>query len=166
MEGLWLEDQNLSFREDNPKPDPTPGEALIKMRLAGICSTSLELIKGYSPFPGVLGHEFVGEIVEAPQAEDLVGQCVVGEINAVCGSCYHCQSGRPTHSLHRTTLGISGRNGVFANFFTLPVENLYRISESVPDESAVFVEPLAAALEILEQDKISPTDRGLVVGAG
>ncbi|MGM0374947.1 MAG: MDR/zinc-dependent alcohol dehydrogenase-like family protein [Chloroflexota bacterium] len=166
MQGIWLENQELSFREDIPEPELSEGEALIRTRLAGICSTDLELVRGYYPYSGVLGHEFVGEVVEAPSAEGLEGKRVVGEINAVCGECVHCRQGRPRHCLNRTTLGISGRDGVFGEFFTLPVENLLIVPESIPDRKAVFVEPLAAAVEIIDQTHIKPTDSVLVVGAG
>ena len=166
MRALWLEDRKLTYRTDLPIPQPAPGEALIRTRLAGICGTDLELLRGYYPFTGVLGHEFVGEVMEAPSAQHLVGKRVVGEINVVCGDCAHCRAGRPTHCLKRTTLGIAGRNGVFVDYFTLPAENLHLVPEDVADEEAVFTEPLAAALEILEQIHIHPTDRVLVVGAG
>lgn len=166
MRALWLEDRKLTYRTDLPIPQPAPGEALIRTRLAGICGTDLELLRGYYPFTGVLGHEFVGEVVEAPSAPRLVGKRVVGEINVVCGDCAPCRAGHPTHCLNRTVLGIAGRNGVFADYFTLPVENLDLVPEDVADEKAVFAEPLAAALEILEQVHVHPTDRVLVVGAG
>ena len=166
MRALWLEDQKLTYRTDLPTPRPAPGEALIRTRLAGICSTDLELLRGYYPFTGVPGHEFVGEVVEAHSAPHLEGKRVVGEINLVCGDCAYCHAGRPTHCLKRTALGIAGRNGVFADYFTLPVENLHLVPEDVADEEAVFTEPLAAALEILEQVHVHPTDRVLVIGAG
>lgn len=166
MNALWLEDQELSYRTDVPTPQPGPGEALIRTRLAGICGTDLELLRGYYPYAGVLGHEFVGEVVEAATAPHLVGERVVGEINAPCGDCDLCRAGHPTHCKERTVLGISDRDGVFAETFTFPVENLHPIPEGVTDEEAVFTEPLAAALEIVEQVHIRPTDRVLVVGAG
>jgi len=166
MQALWLEDQHLSFRSDVPAPDLAPGYALIRMRLAGICSTDLELVKGYYPFTGIPGHEFVGDVIAAPGAEALVGQRVVGEINQVCGKCAACQSGNPTHCERRTTLGIRGHNGAFAEQLTLPQANLHLVPSSVPDQAAVFVEPLAAALEIQQQVQIHPTDRILVIGAG
>ncbi|MBI5944428.1 MAG: alcohol dehydrogenase catalytic domain-containing protein [Chloroflexi bacterium] len=163
MKALWLENNQISMREI--AQSNKPGEALIKIRKAGICSTDLELVKGYYPYKGILGHEFVGEVVSAPDAS-WVGQRVVGEINAVCGKCEACLNGRPTHCENRTVLGISNRDGVFAEFTSLPLENLYRVPDSVPDEQAVFVEPLAAALEIQQQMQIHPTDRVLLVGAG
>ena len=163
MQALWLENNQISLR-DIPQPNK-PNEALIKIRKAGICSTDLELVKGYYPYTGVLGHEFVGEVVDAPE-KSWIGQRVVGEINAVCGKCEACLNGRPTHCENRTVLGIANRDGVFAEYTTLPIENLYRVPDSVSDEMAVFTEPLAAALEIQQQIQIKPTDRVLLVGAG
>lgn len=163
MQALWLEDHQLDLR-DVPKP-AKPGEALIRIRVAGICSTDLELVKGYYPFTGIPGHEFVGEVVGADD-ENWIGQRVVGDINITCGTCEQCLNGRSTHCENRTTLGIAKRDGTFAEFTTLPVANLHRVPVSVPDEMAVFTEPLAAALEIQQQVHVRPTDRVLVVGAG
>lgn len=163
MKALWLEDNKISLR-DVSQPHK-PNEALIRIRKAGICSTDLELVKGYYPYTGVLGHEFVGEVVEAEDAS-WVGQRVVGEINAVCNDCEQCLNGRPTHCERRTVLGIVNRNGTFAEYTTLPIPNLHRVPDSVPDEMAVFTEPLAAALEIQDQVQVKPTDRVLLVGAG
>lgn len=163
MHSLWLENQTLSLR-DIPRPEK-PGEALIRVRLAGVCGTDLELVRGYYPFTGIPGHEFVGEVVEAPD-KSWIGKRVVGEINAVCGECEQCRNGRPTHCEKRTVLGIVNRDGVHAEYTTLPLENLHLVPDSVPDEAAVFVEPLAAALEIQQQVHIRPTDRVLLIGAG
>jgi threonine dehydrogenase-like Zn-dependent dehydrogenase len=168
MDAIWLEHNQLSLR-DVPKP-ARPGEALIKIRKAGICGTDLELVKGYNPYTGIPGHEFVGEVVEASGSletdQNWVGRRVVGEINAVCGKCEQCHSGRSTHCEDRTVLGIINRDGVFAEYTTLPLENLHIVPDSVPDEAAVFTEPLAAALEIQQQVQIHPTDRVLLIGAG
>lgn len=163
MQALWLEENKISLR-DIPQPRK-PNEVLIKIRKAGICSTDLELVKGYYPYTGVLGHEFVGEVVEA-QDMTWIGQRVVGEINAVCNECEQCLNGRSTHCENRTVLGIVNRDGTFAEYTTLPIANLHRVPDSIPDEMAVFTEPLAAALEIQEQVQINPTDRVLLVGAG
>ncbi len=163
MRALWLENQTLSLR-DLPLPEK-PGEALIRVRLAGVCGTDLELVRGYYPFTGIPGHEFVGEVVEAPD-KSWFGKRVVGEINAVCGECEQCRNGRPTHCERRTVLGIAGRDGVHAEYTTLPLANLHLVPDSVPDEAAVFTEPLAAALEIQQQVQIHPTDRVLLIGAG
>lgn len=165
MRALWLEDQTLSQREDAPEPTRQTGEALLRVRLAGICGTDLELLHGYYPYTGIPGHEFVGEVVEA-ESLALIGQRVVGEINLPCGHCDSCLANRPTHCENRTVLGIRGRNGAFAEYLTLPETNLHPVPASVPDEAAVFVEPLAAALEIQQQVAIRPDSRVLVIGAG
>jgi threonine dehydrogenase-like Zn-dependent dehydrogenase len=163
MNALWLENNRLGLRS---LPEPSkPGEALIRIRLAGICSTDLELVKGYYPFTGIPGHEFVGEVV-ASDDQSWIGQRVVGEINVTCGSCEQCLNGRSPHCENRTVLGISKRNGTLAEFTTLPIANLHRVPASVPDEMAVFTEPLAAALQIQQQVLVRPTDRVLVIGAG
>ena len=163
MNALWLENNAISLRKV-PRPQK-PKEALIKIRKAGICSTDLELVKGYYPYTGILGHEFVGEVVEADEAS-WIGQRVVGEINVICNQCEQCLDGRPTHCENRTVLGIVNREGVFAEYATLPLSNLHRVPASVSDEMAVFTEPLAAALEIQQQVQVKPTDRVLLVGAG
>jgi threonine dehydrogenase-like Zn-dependent dehydrogenase len=174
MNAVWLENNQISLRDVSPPRNP--GEALLKIRKAGICSTDLELIKGYYPYTGILGHEFVGEVVSrAPastasrfaQREEIgVGDRVVGEINAVCNHCEQCLNGRPRHCENRTVLGIVNRDGTFAEFTQLPITNLHRVPDSVPDEMAVFTEPLAAALEIQQQVQVKPTDRVLLIGAG
>jgi threonine dehydrogenase-like Zn-dependent dehydrogenase len=163
MQSLWLENNEISLR-DLAQP-ARPGEALIRIRKAGICSTDLELVRGYYPFAGVLGHEFVGEVVSSPD-RGWIGQRVVGEINAVCNSCAQCVQGRQSHCENRTVLGIVSRDGVFAEYTSLPLQNLHRVPDSVSDDAAVFTEPLAAALEIQEQIQIKPTDRVLLIGAG
>ena len=163
MQGLWLEDRELAIRD---VPVPTnPAEALVKVRMSGICGTDIELTRGYYPFTGVIGHEFVGEVVEAPSPE-WIGARVVGDINVACGVCDECSAGRPTHCEDRTVLGIVGRQGAHAEYVTLPLANLHRVPDSVPDEAAVFTEPLAAAVEILQQVHIRPSDRVLLLGAG
>ena len=166
MQAIWLEDQNLGIRNDISVPKPNPGDALIRVRLAGICSTDLQLVRGYYPFTGILGHEFVGEVVEAPGYPQWDGQRVAGEINIVCGKCSSCMAGRANHCEQRSVLGIKNWHGAFAEYLTLPVENLQRIPGKLSDEAAVFVEPLAAALQIQEQVDIQPSDQVLVVGAG
>lgn len=163
MQALWLENNKISLRDiSQPRKE---NEALIKIRKAGICSTDLELVKGYYPYTGILGHEFVGEVLQAEEAS-WVGQRVVGEINVVCNQCEQCLNGRPTHCESRTVLGIVNRDGAFAEYTTLPLANLHRVPDSVPDEMAVFTEPLAAALEIQQQVQLKPTDRVLLIGAG
>jgi 2-desacetyl-2-hydroxyethyl bacteriochlorophyllide A dehydrogenase len=166
MKAVWLENNTLSYRDDLPVPEPPAGEALVKIYKAGICATDLELVKGYYPFTGIPGHEFVGEIVQAPDQPQRVGERVVGAINVGCGSCTFCLAGQPNYCDRRTVLGILNRNGAFADYLCLPLMNLIRVPNAVSDDAAVFVEPLAAALEIQEQIKICPTDRVLVLGAG
>ena len=165
MRALYL-DKTLTLREDYAAPTPPPGEALVRVRLAGVCNTDLELARGYMSFRGVPGHEFVGEVVQCDSAPEWIGRRVVGEINAACGNCETCRAGRPTHCPHRTTLGIAGRDGAFAEYLCLPVANLHCVPETVPDEMAVFVEPLAAACEITQAVYVRPTDRVVVLGDG
>lgn len=166
MKGLWLENGSLSYQKALDRPAPKQGEALVRVMLAGICNTDLELIKGYYPFKGVIGHEFVGRIVACPDEPSRIQQRVVGEINVNCGKCPDCSSGRGNHCPNRTVLGISGRDGAFAEYLSLPTKNLLEVPDSIPDEQAVFVEPLAAALQILEQVPIVPSQRVLLIGGG
>jgi threonine dehydrogenase-like Zn-dependent dehydrogenase len=166
MYALQLDDKQLRLVKDYPRPEPPPGEALVRVTLAGICNTDLELARGYMQFQGVPGHEFVGVVERAPGAEAWEGRRVVGEINAACGECPTCRAGRPTHCPHRTTLGIDHRDGAFAEYLTLPVRNLHPAPDALPDEVAVFTEPLAAACQILEQQPIRPSDRVIVLGDG
>jgi threonine dehydrogenase-like Zn-dependent dehydrogenase len=166
MRGLWLENQNLVFNNDLPMPVPNEAEALIRVRLAGVCSTDLELVRGYYPFNGVPGHEFVGDIVSSPSDPSWIGKRVVGEINIACGVCSMCRSGLPRHCEKRRTLGIHDWYGVFAEYFLLPLANLHTVPNNIPDQAAVFTEPLAAAYEILEQTHFDPEDFVLIIGAG
>lgn len=164
MRGLVLH-QSLRLHTDLPIPSLKPQEARIRVIQAGICSTDLQLIKGYMGFQGVLGHEFVGVVDDASETS-LVGKRVVGEINAACRTCETCVNGRPTHCPHRTTLGIQGRDGAFADYLTLPVANLFAVPDSITDDQAVFIEPLAAACEITQLVSIRPADRVVVIGGG
>jgi threonine dehydrogenase-like Zn-dependent dehydrogenase len=164
MKALWLENNQLQLRSDVPIPEPLPGEALVRVVRAGICNTDLELLRGYYPYTGILGHEFVGVVEQGPK--ELVGVRVVGEINAVCGECRFCRSGQPTHCENRTVLGIVNRNGAFAEYLTLPIANLHPVPDNVPTDVATFTEPVAAALEIQQQVAVRPDDRVLVVGDG
>ena len=164
MKGLWLENNQLQLRTDIPIPKPPAGEALVRVLCAGICNTDLELIKGYYPYTGIIGHEFVGVVEQGP--EHLINQRVVGEINAACGYCRFCRSGQPTHCENRTVLGIVNRNGAFAEYLSLPIENLHIVPKNVSTAAATFTEPLAAALEIQQQITLSQDDRVLVVGDG
>jgi alcohol dehydrogenase len=146
-------DQSLKFNPRHPEPAEAGGDTLIKVRRAGICATDLEIVRGYMGFSGVLGHEFVGEVVSSP-SKDLVGQRVAGEINVVCGRCDLCVSGLSSHCRNRTVLGILKHDGAFADFLRLPAVNLHVIPKTVDDDLAVFIEPLAAAFQILKQIKV------------
>ncbi len=165
MRALLL-DGKLRLVEDYPTPEPSPGEALIRVNVAGVCNTDLELVKGYHQFRGVPGHEFVGVVERAPGAEAWEGRRVVGEINVACGDCPTCRANRPTHCPNRTTLGIRDRDGAFAEYLTLPITNLHPVPDAISDEVAAFTEPLAAACEIVQQVHVRPTDRVIVVGDG
>jgi threonine dehydrogenase-like Zn-dependent dehydrogenase len=166
MLALWLEDRLLRLRDDLPLPGAPRGEALVRVRLAGVCNTDLELVRGYYPYSGVPGHEFVGTVESAPAFPEWNGRRVVGEINAACGECRTCRAARPTHCERRTVLGIAGRDGAFATHLRLPVANLHAVPDGVADEVAVFTEPTAAALEIQQQLEVRPGERVVVVGAG
>jgi threonine dehydrogenase-like Zn-dependent dehydrogenase len=166
MLALWLEDRRLRLRDDLSKPPPAPGEAVVRVTLAGVCNTDLELVRGYYPYAGVPGHEFVGTVETADRAPEWQGRRVVAEINASCRECGTCRSGHPTHCERRTVLGIVGRDGAFATHLRVPVANLREVPLHLADEAAVFAEPLAAALEIQEQLTIRTGDRVVVVGPG
>jgi threonine dehydrogenase-like Zn-dependent dehydrogenase len=162
---LALRVHNKSLKvKDIDRPDG-PDEALVRVLLSGICNTDLEIARGYAGFRGTIGHEFVG-VVEHSAKADLVGQRVVGEINAGCGKCDLCRAGDSRHCALRTVLGIVGRDGAHAEFLQLPVENLLPVPHNIPDEHAVFTEPLAAACGILERVSIAKSDRIAVIGDG
>jgi threonine dehydrogenase-like Zn-dependent dehydrogenase len=157
-----------------PLPRLKPGWALVRVRLAGICNTDIEILRGYHNFRGTLGHEFVGDVVRVASARDAkwVGRRVVGEINLACAGlgfrdeCDYCRRKIPTHCARRRVLGIIGHDGAFAEYLALPVVNLHRVPASIPDEAAVFTEPLAAACEILEQVDIRAHREAAVIGDG
>lgn len=148
-----------------PMPKRGPGEALIHVLSAGICNTDLEILRGYMGFKGVLGHEFVGVVLESDNPH-FIEKRVVGEINCVCHTCQYCRLEMPHHCLNRTVLGIAGRDGAFAEFMVLPEENLHLAPNSIRDDAAVFTEPLAAAFRILDQVPVSQQDRVIVLGDG
>lgn len=148
-----------------PAPSPEQGESLVRVLTAGICNTDIEIRRGYMNYSGILGHEFVG-IVEKAQNTYLIGKRVVGEINCVCGHCRYCKMEMPNHCLNRSVLGIFNHPGAFAEYVTLPEENLHIVPDSLRDEVAVFTEPLAAAFRITEQLSIAASDRILVLGDG
>ncbi len=159
-----LEESGPSLKEVEC-PKPPPGEALLRVRLAGICATDLELLRGYMNFRGVPGHEFVGEVA-GPEAHPLLGHRVVGEINCGCGRCAWCADGMGRHCPQRSVLGILGRAGAFAEYACLPDENLHPLPDSVEDEEAVFCEPIAACLEVIGQFPEILEREVLVVGDG
>ena len=158
-------DGALKLIEDYPDPKAGPGEALVRVKLAGICNTDIEITRGYMDFHGILGHEFVGVVEEAEDAR-LVGKRVVGEINLPCGSCPTCRKGLGNHCPNRRVLGIQGHPGAFAEFLTLPTAYLHVVPERISDDEAVFVEPLAAACQITRQIQIEPETRVCVLGDG
>ena len=164
MKALVIED-GLSLRCDVPVPVPAAGEALVRVALAGVCGTDLELARGYMSFRGVPGHEFVGVVESAPD-EALTGKRVVGEINCPCGICEYCRRGLAKHCRRRTILGIAGRGGAFAEYLALPAENLHVVPPKVPDMAAVFAEPLAACYEVLERGVVVRKARAIVLGDG
>lgn len=157
----------LELKQNFEKPTPKENEALIKVKLVGICNTDYEITKGYMGYNGILGHEFVG-VVEEINGEDksLLGKRVVGEINLGCKNCDYCAKGLERHCPNRQTLGIFNKDGCFADYVTLPLSNLLEVNEKINNETAVFVEPLAAALEILEQLHIKPYEKVCVLGDG
>ncbi len=162
-----------------PRPRLRPGWALVRVRLAGICNTDIEILRGYHNFQGTLGHEFVGDVVGVGSAivKNWIGKRVVGEINIACAGlgfrhlgqrwmCNYCRRGIPTHCARRRVLGILGHDGAFAEFLALPVENLHRVPAGIPDDAAVFTEPLAAACETLEQVNVRAHREACVLGDG
>jgi alcohol dehydrogenase len=148
-----------------PRPEPGPGEVLIRVHLAGICGTDLQVLRGYHGFQGVMGHEFVGEVA-APEDSPWLGRRVAGEITIGCGACDLCRRGLAGHCRQRQVLGLKDRDGAFASYLTLPAANLHAVDPEIPDIFAVFTEPLAAALRVLEVAPVSPTARVMVVGDG
>ena len=163
MKALALDDEGVAVVEI-PEPEPAPGWAVVRVHVAGICNTDLELVRGYMGFRGVLGHEFVGTVESGPAP--WPGRRVVGEINFACGTCPVCLGGLGRHCPARRVLGIVGADGAFAERVAVPVANLHPVPDEVRDEAAVFAEPLAAAFEILEQVHVEPGAECLVFGDG
>lgn len=157
-------DGELKLREV-PRPQPQADEALIRVRLAGICQTDINVTRGYKDYYGILGHEFVGEVVAAP-SDDWLGRRVVGEINLGCGLCPRCRQGLSRHCSNRRIVGLHDKAGCLAEYISLPVANLHLVPGNVPDAFAVFTEPLAAALEIPDQVHLKPDSRVLIIGDG
>jgi threonine dehydrogenase-like Zn-dependent dehydrogenase len=163
MKALHFDGQKMTFLTDYDPPKP--GETLVKINLAGICGTDIEILSGYMSYQGIPGHEFVGVIKES-QDSHLIGKRVVGEINVGCGICELCNKGLERHCPHRTVLGILRRDGAFAQYLSLPEKNLHVIPDQIRDEQAVFVEPLAAAFEIKEQISLKQESNIALVGDG
>jgi len=157
---------NQTLRLDAKYPDPSPreDEALIEVHLAGICATDIEITKGYMSYEGVLGHEFVGTVVRGSRR--WRGRRVTAEINCVCGKCDMCQHGLANHCRKRSVIGISGRDGCFAQFIAVPERNLHEVPGAISDEQAVFIEPLAAAYQVVKQCPIEKRTRVAVIGSG
>jgi threonine dehydrogenase-like Zn-dependent dehydrogenase len=158
-------DNTLAFHPRHAEPGAGDGDTLVRVRQAGICATDLEITCGYMGFRGVLGHEFVGEVAQSPD-RDLIGRRVVGEINIVCGRCDLCLSGLSSHCRNRTVLGILNHDGAFAEYLRLPAMNLHVVPDSVDDDAATFVEPLAAAFQVLKQVKLDGRKWVTVLGDG
>lgn len=161
-------DNTLRLETNYEKPIPKDNEVLIKTSMVGICNTDYEITKGYMGYNGVLGHEFVGVVVEVGKnaPKDLLNKRVVGEINCGCNSCPACAQKLQRHCPNRSTLGIWKKDGCFSEFFTLPYENVIEISDSIDDKTATLTEPLAAAYEILEQVHIKPDSKVAILGDG
>src|SRR5688572_17376552 len=166
MRALVLGNDGRLSLEQAPLP-ALSHECLIRVIAAGICGTDLQMLEGYADFTGVLGHEFVGLVEDAPASDaHWIGRRVVGEINVGCGTCDRCASGLKEHCSHRTVVGIRDRSGTFAEFLSLPAANLHHVPDHVDDHAAVFVEPVAAACRILEQVVVNAETRVAVIGDG
>ena len=163
MKAIYFNGKKASFEKNHPEPNQA--ETVVRMNLAGICGTDLEIIQGYMGYDGILGHEFVGTVEKSVNPK-LIGKRVVGEINAGCCKCDYCERGMERHCPNRTVLGILKHDGAFAEFLSLPEKNLHVIPDSISDEQAVFVEPLAAAFEIREQVSLQPQWGVAVIGDG
>lgn len=168
MLALTFDSKQARVQSNQNEPALKLGEALIRPTRMGICSTDLELCQGYMGFTGILGHEFVGVVESVADRKDSkwVGKRVVGSINCVCGGCDMCKAGLREHCRERTVLGIAGRDGCFAERFTLPTMNLIEVPDNIDDDHAVFTEPLAAAYQILRQLTIEGRPYITVLGDG
>jgi threonine dehydrogenase-like Zn-dependent dehydrogenase len=164
MKALKFNGGKLDYITNYPEPR-NEEESLIKVRLAGICGTDLEILEGYMAYHGILGHEFIGTVVKSKN-KDLVGKRVVGEINVGCEKCNLCKEGMQRHCPNRSVLGILNRDGAFAEYLSLPEKNLHVLPDYISDEQAVFVEPIAAAFEIREQVFLKPDWKIAIVGDG
>lgn len=163
MKATFFDGKEMNYQENYPNPNTD--EAIVKISLAGICGTDLEILDGYMDYQGIVGHEFVGVVVNSHN-KDMIGKRVVGEINVGCGKCKSCKDGMERHCPNRTVLGILNRDGAFAEYLSLPEKNLHVLPDSVTDEQAVFVEPLAAAFEIAQQVDLKSDWKVAIVGDG
>ncbi|HQH13570.1 MAG TPA: alcohol dehydrogenase catalytic domain-containing protein, partial [Candidatus Sumerlaeota bacterium] len=161
MRAVLFGDSGLSMIK-KPIPKINQREVLVKVKMVGICNTDIELIKGYYGFKGVAGHEFVGIIEQSPQKPEIIGKRIVGDINRGCGACVWCMRGDGRHCPARQIVGIAGWDGAFAEYMKLPLINVRIVDDNIPDECAVFSEPLAAALEISQQIHITNNQRVIV----
>jgi threonine dehydrogenase-like Zn-dependent dehydrogenase len=164
MQALIWDGQELRREANYAHPALSDGKVVVKVSLAGICSTDLQIFRGYMDFRGVPGHEFVGTVSAGP--DRWLGRRAVGEINFACGRCDFCRRNLGHHCPNRTVMGILNADGAFAEYISIPMANLHDVPENVSDEEAVFTEPLAAAFEILEQVPINPGDEILILGDG
>lgn len=163
---IYQKEDGLRLSADYPIPTRAAGESRIRVLTAAICNTDREILRGYKPdFSGVLGHEFVG-VVEESDRPELVGKRVVGELNEGCGACLYCKTGREHHCDTRRVIGMSGRDGAFAQYLVMATRLLHPVPENVLTGQAVYTEPLAAALRIAEQVHLSPDKNVAVVGDG
>lgn len=166
MQGLYYENELLQYHDTIEKPIQQSGESLIRVRVAAICNTDKEILRGYKPdFKGILGHEFVG-IVEQSEFPQLIGKRVVGELNAGCGNCVYCKTNREKHCLERKVIGIHNKWGCFAEYMTIATHLLHIVPDTLSDEKAVFTESLAAALEIVQSNHLKPDEPVAIVGSG
>lgn len=166
MRGIYFDGEKAVYRTDLPIPEPSETESRIRVLYGGICSTDREILKGYRPdFKGVMGHEFVG-VVDASSDPALVGRTVVGELNAGCGHCLYCRTGREKHCRKRRVIGMDGKDGCFAEYMTLKNHLIHPVPEGLSPKVALLTEPLAAALQIQKQVHINPDTRIAIVGDG
>lgn len=166
MKALYFDGERAVYREDLPRPVPCEGESLIRILMSAVCNTDKEILKGYKPgFTGIMGHEFVGVVEESPDQE-LIGKRVVGELNAGCGTCLYCRTGREKHCVSRQVIGMEKHDGCFAEYMTLATHLIHEVPQALPTEQAIFTEPLAAALEIPSMIHIDPAKNIAVIGDG
>ena len=166
MRAIYYDGRDAVYKEDYPIPVPAGNDSLVQILLAAVCNTDKEVRRGYKPdFTGVMGHEFVGKVISSPNP-DLVGKRVVGELNEACGHCIYCKTGRPHHCSNRKVIGMTNKDGCFAEYMTISTDLLHIVPDSLPTETAIFTEPLAAALEILNQVHIRPDTNVAVLGDG